>query len=350
MTKKDDQQSQNPGASGGDAFQRSAYQGIDWVIKNQNALIVAGIGLFVVFVAYLGYDALRSGQEEDRFEKIGAAEFVYQKELMRAQDKRDDINEQIEALQKQIDAIKPRSDDKSAELTPTDQQEEQPSQAGEGETKLTEEQSTEKTRLEDEKAKLEEQLIAVQAEHQGSILIFEKVAEELQDYPQGWAAYLRLVGIHLEEDNFEKAYTTAEALVEASKETKLPLYAIQARFTLVSLAEQLEKWPEAIRYADALIEHLKGLEESTHRKSLLAQAELAKARVMLLENSSRPELKDLFEAIVFDHPGTAEAQKAQTYLALVGSSTGTDTDTDIDTEGKKPATATESSETSQAAP
>jgi predicted negative regulator of RcsB-dependent stress response len=270
---------------GQDPVQAALTRTLDWLLKNtKGAAVLVGI-LLLVGVGYFGFQRYKASQRDTRVEALGKIQIVYEDEQRKANDERQAILKQIEALDAK--AAPPAAD-------PAKKPEEAAKPA------------TPDPKVAAEKEALQKQAEAVKANHDASRAQFEAFAKSNEGNPEGWLAAMTAARLYLDDGKYAEARGLLETVIAKSKD--VPFYQVQGRLALIGVLEELGDFDKALEETAAL--------EKVADKEMQPKILLTRGRLQMLKNA-KDDAKATFASLIEQHGASPEAQKARSIQALL---------------------------------
>lgn len=266
---------------GPDQFQVQVMSGLDWVVKHAKQLVPVALLLALAAGGVLAYQKYQSSQRGSRLEELGKVQIVYEGEERMANDQREVLQKQIEAIDAKV--VLPAAKPGEPEAPPPAMDPAQTAQ----------------------KAVLEKQVAAIKADHTESSRQFQEYFKKYEKTPEGWVAGMTAAKIMLDGQKTAEATPLVEAVVANSKD--VPFYQTQARLTLAGLHEEAGAYDKALVELDAL--------DKIVSEELKPKVLLARGRIQLLKDQ-KAEAKTTFDGLIEKHGASPEAQKARSIQAL----------------------------------
>lgn len=271
---------------GPDAFQEQVLNGLAWANRNIKILAIGISPLALAVVGYLGWNYASGLRKDARLEDLGKAQVVYDLELRKAAEERQQIQKLIEAIETKISAQKaPDGKDPAA---------------------ASDQAAADVAKLQAEKSVLEAKAAKIKGNHSESLNKFKEFYKKHADDAEGWMAGLTAARILLDDDKPQDARPLLESLVKDA--AKNPFVLSQARVSLLGVLEELGDFDRALAELAALDKDV----DPELRPKLL----LAKGRLLMLKND-KEQAKATFNSLIEAHATSPEAQKARSIQALL---------------------------------
>jgi predicted negative regulator of RcsB-dependent stress response len=258
-----------------DQFQVKAAGMVDWLVLNKKQLLIATVPLVLIIVLGFAYSLYSNQQDSQRIAALGKVQLQFEEEAKKAEDLKQVHRDEITKIEEQLAALK--EDDEAG-----------------------------KAKLEAQKKELNEKIEAIEADHTDSREAFAQFGKEHSNSPQGWMASVTAAKLYIGDGKFDEAQGLLTSVIENSK--GVMFYQIHARFILVGILEDQQKFDEALKLIDEL--------EKIADKDLKPQVLLAKGRVQILKKSS-PDAIQTLTKLIDDFGTSPQAQKARSMRALL---------------------------------
>lgn len=253
-----------------DAFQASIYSAIQWLTKNQKALLAVTLPVVLVLVGGFVWSFYAAKQKEMRQNELAKIDLKWQDEAKAMDSKRQSMQKLIDVMPAAKAGAKPDAE-------------------------------TERKRKE-----IQDQMAAIRPDHAASTAEYKKFYEKNTGNVEGWAAGLRVAAEAIKNQQYDEADKILSSVL--AKSVSKPFYQIQGRFLQISLYESKGDFAKAIETADGLMK--------------VADKELAplvlwdKGRLQYLANAKTDAVATL-DTIIKDHSSSPEADKARGLRALL---------------------------------
>lgn len=268
-----------------DQFQVKAMKLVDWLLSNTKVITgIAVVCAVVVVGAYVvNYASERS--RNTRLDELGKVQIVFEGEQKKAQDQR-------EALQKQIDALESAAAPKATDVPAAD--------AG---VKAAPKEKDPKVTAQTDA--LKKQVEGVKADHTESTAKFQEFYKKFDSSAEGWMAALTASRLLVDNGKAPEAVPLLTSVLDKSKSNTF--YQVQTRLALISVLEDQSEFDKALAEVDSL--------DKLADKEMKPRILLAKGRIQLLKNQ-KDAAKATFDSLIEQHGASPEAQKARSIQAL----------------------------------
>ncbi|MBM4252585.1 MAG: tetratricopeptide repeat protein [Deltaproteobacteria bacterium] len=192
---------------GPDLFQVKVMAGVDWAVRNVRLIAYVLVPVVAAIGVLAGYRVIQSKRQDSRIEELGKIQVVYNGESKRAADKQ-------KPILKKIQDIEAKPGNKAAS----------PESSG-----LTPQQ-------EEEIAALRKEAEAIKPDHSSSSTSLMAFYQKYEQYPEGWLAAMMAAHVMIDDSRIGNAATVLEGLV--SKVKSNPTYLSLVTVELAGLAEE----------------------------------------------------------------------------------------------------------------
>lgn len=262
-----------------DQFQARAANIMDWALLNKAQLIMFAGLLVLVVLALFGYNYWKHTQKDSRIAQLGTVQMMLDNETKA-------ISEEADALRKTMATPKPIGD----KLTAADKQ------TLEAENK----------KIEVDNNLVEAKIEKLKPNTSDSREAFVKFAKDNTSNPEGWMAGVTAANLYIDADKTAEAKDILKLVIDNSKSSEF--YQTHARFILVGLLEDEQKFDEAIKQIDEL--------EKVVNKDFEPKVLLAKGKVQMLKKAS-DDAKVTLSKLIKEFGNSPEAKEAKSIKALL---------------------------------